>query len=57
MNIHDLPHEIQNKIFYYYAIHPCAQMIKNIFKVVVVASVIDGRDDDGNGSFLKQLMR
>ena len=31
MNIQDLPNEIQNKIFYYYAVHPCAKMIKDIY--------------------------
>ena len=28
MNIQDLPIELQNKIFYYAAEHPCAKMIK-----------------------------
>ena len=28
-SIDNLPLEIQNKIFYYYAEHPCAKMIKN----------------------------
>jgi hypothetical protein len=31
MNIQDLPIEIQNKIFYYYAEHPCARMIKEVY--------------------------
>lgn len=30
MNIQDLPTELQNKIFYYAAEHPCAKMIKKI---------------------------
>ena len=29
MEINNLPLELQNKIFYYYAEHPCAKMIKN----------------------------
>ena len=28
MNIVDLPIEIQNNIFYFYAEHPCAKMLK-----------------------------
>ena len=29
MQINELPVEIQNRIFYYYAEHPCAEMIKS----------------------------
>ena len=30
MMISDLPVELQNQIFFYYAEHPCAKMIKEI---------------------------
>ena len=30
MMIRNLPQELQNKIFFYYAEHPCAKMIKEI---------------------------
>ena len=29
MNIVDLPKELQNKIFYFYAEHPCAKILKD----------------------------
>jgi hypothetical protein len=39
MNIQDLPTEIQNKIFYYAAEHPCAKMIKDIYKERIITEV------------------
>ena len=48
MNIQDLPNEIQNKIFYYYAEHPCAKMIKDIYKKEYVIDVDYGFDEDGD---------
>ena len=34
MMISDLPVELQSKIFYYYAEHPCAKMIKEQIAVL-----------------------
>ena len=34
MEISDLPVEIRNKIFFYYAEHPCAEMIKNELQAI-----------------------
>ena len=39
MQINELPVEIQNKIFYYYAEHPCSAMIKSF----MVCEVCDRR--------------
>ena len=48
MSIQDLPNEIKNKIFYYYAEHPCAKMIKDIYKEEYINDVDYGLDDDGD---------
>ena len=34
MLIVNLPNEIQNKIFYFYATHPCAKIIKDYFNEI-----------------------
>ena len=41
MNIQDLPTELQNKIFYFSAEHPCAKMIKQDYKDCVDELVQD----------------
>ena len=47
MNIQDLPIEIQNKIFYYYAEHPCARMIKEVYNYRLFKVVDYDVDEDG----------
>jgi hypothetical protein len=47
MNIQDLPIEIQNKIFYYYAEHPCARMIKEVYNYKLFKVVDYDVDEDG----------
>ena len=47
MNIQNLPIERQNNIFYYTAEHPCAKVIKAIFKEQLVVEVDYVEDDDG----------
>ena len=47
MNIQDLPIELQNKIFYYTAEHPCAKMIKKIYKYDVYEPLFFSADENG----------
>jgi hypothetical protein len=47
MNIKDLPTELQNKIFYYTAEHPCAKMIKDIYKYDVYEPLFFSADENG----------
>jgi hypothetical protein len=47
MNIQDLPIEIQKKIFYFTVEHPCAKMIKDIYKEKHIPDVEYGLDEDG----------
>ena len=47
MNIQDLPIELQNKIFYYTAEHPCAKMIKEVYKFDVYVPIILSADEHG----------
>ena len=47
MNIQDLPNEMQNKIFYFYAEHPCAKVIKDIYNFDVYEPLFFSADENG----------
>jgi hypothetical protein len=53
MNIQDLPTEIQNKIFYYAAEHPCAKMIKDIYKERIITEVECHTDIHGDRTLIE----
>ena len=53
MNIQDLPIELQNKIFYYAAEHPCAKMIKDIYKEEIITEVECHTDINGDRTLIE----
>ena len=57
MNVQDLPIELQNKIFYYTAEHPCAKMIKDIYKEQYIEDVEYGLDEDGEYTLIPTKSR
>ena len=57
MNIQDLPIELQNKIFYYAAEHPCAKMIKDIYKEKHIHDVEYVLDEDGEETLIETINR
>ena len=57
MNIQDLPTELQNKIFYYAAEHPCAKMIKDIYKEKHIPDVDYALDEEGEETLIETINR
>ena len=53
MNIQDLPTELQNKIFYYAAEHPCAKMIKDINKEKIISELECHTDMNGDRTLIE----